>query len=155
MKWILLLAAWRVLAPAAYGHPRLPVAPPPSAERQLADHVRRLESATEDERLQGVRGIKELGPAGLPAVAVLVRTFRESLPAGAGGHRGGARDLRPGREGSPAGPDRRDSPAASLFKRDLGDVEGDRGSGRAAEPGHDPDLSCTSKPGATTLRSID
>jgi hypothetical protein len=80
MKGTLLLAAWCVLAPAAFGHPRLPVTPPPSAERQLADQIRRLGAATEDERLQGVRGIKELGPAGLPAVAVLVRTFRDSSP---------------------------------------------------------------------------
>ena len=80
MRVLLLLTAPLIWMPNAFGHPRPPVAPPTSPDQKLADHLRQLGAPPEDERLQGVKGIKDLGPAGVASVPALVSAFPDLSP---------------------------------------------------------------------------
>src|SRR5262245_57046295 len=80
MRPILLIVVGCVWVPCTLAHPRPAIGPRASPERHLADYLRRLGAPTEDERLQAVRGIKDLGPAGAASVPALVSAIPNLSP---------------------------------------------------------------------------
>lgn len=78
MKSFFAMAVLAVLASSASAWPRLPTPASADAAAKLKGHLARLASPVDEERGDAVRAIKEMGPAGAPAIPALCTAFRES-----------------------------------------------------------------------------
>ena len=80
MKSFVAVAVLTLLASSASAWPRLPKPSSADAAAKLKGHLARLASSVDEERADAVRAIKEMGPAGTPAIPSLRSAFQESSP---------------------------------------------------------------------------